>query len=328
MDKITMLGASQSGKTCFIYAMYDFMQRSRNGFSFIAKNYDDDADLSEGWESIAYDGVWPPGTAETRDYDFNVLFHSKKILDFSWCDYRGGVLRERSTNEDVQKLMSRIKDSSCLIICVGADKVKDIIANESSRNAMELKRLNSFIARYSAENNKRIPIIFALTKADMYTPDEQKKLMSVVKTFFDPLFVQGSCWLVAVLPVCLGKFDNTEGSDRVNGIVAPKNIHIPVMFFLNAVLKDRVREIECKLKNIDTKRVEEENYRRTNADQNFFSKLWNGDRTLQSNRRTDKLNEEQKNLNDLLNDINEVFANMRDMFKVCKVYFDGNEVQF
>lgn len=29
MEKITMLGVSNSGKTCFIYAMYDFMQKYR-----------------------------------------------------------------------------------------------------------------------------------------------------------------------------------------------------------------------------------------------------------------------------------------------------------
>ena len=33
MEKITMLGVSGSGKTCFIYAMYDFMQKVQNGLA-------------------------------------------------------------------------------------------------------------------------------------------------------------------------------------------------------------------------------------------------------------------------------------------------------
>src|SRR5574344_2811121 len=178
-----MLGVSNSGKTCFIYAMYDFMQKVQNGFTFITNDPDVDMDLADGWEEIACDGVWPDGTEKTSLYDFKVLFKSRPIMEFSWCDYRGGAIKERSTQKDVDELHKRIYDSECLIICIGADTIKAILSNDNRRGG-ELRRLNNLISRYAATRQRRIPIIFALTKADLYTPQEQTQLLSVIKEYF------------------------------------------------------------------------------------------------------------------------------------------------
>lgn len=325
MEKITMLGVSDSGKTCFIYAMYDFMQKVQNGFTFITNDPDKDMDLNDGWESIAFDGIWPNGTQDTTLYDFTVLFKSRPIMGFSWCDYRGGAITDRSTEHDVNELHDRIFNSECLIICIGADAIKQIIAGDN-RKGRELVRLNNLILRYATKSQRRIPLIFALTKADLYTMQEQQQLLAIIKEYFGSLYQSGSGWLHAIVPVTLGKFDNSSGSNNINGVVAPKNIHIPVMFFLNSILQERIRNIQNKLSGIHSNKNKYRAEIRYNQGRSWWSKFWNGDNTSSLNTQIESLNSEEQNISDQLTELEQAFDNMKDMFKVCKVFYEGQSV--
>lgn len=320
-----MLGVSNSGKTCFIYAMYDFMQKVQNGFTFITKDPDVDLDLNEGWESIAFDGIWPDGTQKTLMYNFSVLFRSNPIMEFSWCDYRGGAITEKSTEQDIEELHKRIFDSGCLIICIGADTIKEIIKG-NYRRRRELIRLNHLITRFGADNKRRIPIVFALTKADLYTIEDHKKLLGIIKEYFGSLYVEGSNWLHAIVPVTLGKFKDT-GNDKIDGFVSPKNVHVPVMFFLHSILKERIFDIQNKLSGIS---VDRNNYRaeiRYNQGRSWWNKLWNGDNTKSLNSQIDSLNDEEKNIFEQLKELEKAFDSMGDMFKVCKVFYENQEIK-
>lgn len=328
MEKITMLGVSNSGKTCFIYAMYDFMQKSQNGFTFITNDPDVDMDLNEGWESIALDGIWPNGTVETSFYDFTVLFKSRPVMQFSWCDYRGGAITGRSTEQDSKDLHERIKDSKCLIVCIGADTIKKIISGDT-HSGRELVRLNSLLARFAAMQTRRIPIIFALTKADLYTQQEHQQLLGVIRSYFSSLYEPGAGWLFAIVPVTLGKFDNSgEGGATINGTVAPKNIHIPVMFFLHSILKERIRGIQNKLNGIYSDRDRYRQEIRTNQGRSWWDKLWNGDNTSALNTQISNLNTEEQNISSQLKELEMAFGNMKDMFRVCKIFYEGQPMTF
>lgn len=328
MEKITMLGVSNSGKTCFIYAMYDFMQKVQNGFTFITKDPDVDMDLNEGWEGIAFDGVWPDGTQLTSFYDFTVLFKSRPIMEFSWCDYRGGAITERSTQKDVDELHKRIFDSECLIVCIGADTIKGIISGDN-RKGRELVRLNNLISRFAATKQRRIPIIFTLTKADLYTAQEQKQLLSVIKEYFSALYEQGAGWLYAIVPVTLGQFEETSVGDKtIRGVVAPKNIHIPVMFFLHSILKERIRNIQNKLNGISSDKNKYRQEIKRNQGRTWWDKFWNGDNTESLNSQIDSLNNEEKNISSQLEELEHAFGNMKDMFNVCKIFYEGQPMTF
>lgn len=329
MEKITMLGVSNSGKTCFIYAMYDFMQRVRNGFTFITNDPDVDLDLNEGWESIAFDGEWPNGTTQTSEYDFTVMFKSRPIMEFSWCDYRGGAITEKSTTDDVRKLHQRISDSQCLIICIGADTIKTLLTDSSNaqRNGdRELRRLNALISNFARNNDRRIPVIITLTKADLYTPQEQPQLLGVIREYFSSLLQPGGGWFVAVVPVTLGEdLGETNANDQtIHGTIAPKNIHIPVMFFLHSILKEKVHAMQNRIRGIHSKREDHRQEIKVNEGRGFWDKLWNGDNTDTLYAQIDNLNDEEKNLTSQLKALEEVFANMKDMFDVCKIFYDGN----
>lgn len=328
MEKITMLGVSNSGKTCFIYAMYDFMQKVQNGFTFITNDPDVDMDLNEGWEGIAFDGVWPNGTLQTSFYDFTVLFKSRPIMEFSWCDYRGGAITERSTQKDVDELHKRIFNSECLIVCIGADTIKGILSGDN-RKGRELVRLNSLILRFAMTKQRRIPIIFTLTKADLYTPQDQKLLLGVIKEYFKALYEQGSGWIFAVVPVTLGQFEESNmGNNNIHGIVAPKNIHIPVMFFLHSILKERIRNIQNKLNGISSDKNRYRQEIKHNQGRSWWDRFWNGDNTENLNSQIDDLNNEEKNITSQLKELELAFGNMKEMFNVCKIFYEGQPMTF
>lgn len=325
MEKITMLGVSGSGKTCFIYAMYDFMQKVQNGFTFITNDPDVDMDLTEGWESIAFDGVWPKGTLVTSFYDFTVMFKSQPIMEFSWCDYRGGVITERSKESDeVAELHKRIYDSECLIICIDADTIQAILKGDN-RKGTELVRLNKLITYYAKNTQRRIPIIFALTKADKYTAEEQPKLLGIIRSYFSALYEKGAGWLFAVVPVTLGKLD---GDSNIQGVVAPKNIHIPVMFFLHSILKERILYIQNKLNGISSDKNKYRQEIKHNQGRSWWDKFWNGDNTSTLKTSFDDLSVEEKNISSQLVELEQAFSNMKDMFKVCKIFYEDQQMTF
>ena len=328
MEKITMLGVSGSGKTCFIYAMYDFMQKVQNGFTFITNDPDVDMDLNEGWEGIAFDGVWPNGTQGTSFYDFTVMFKSQPIMEFSWCDYRGAAIKERSTQSDVAELDKRIYDSECLIICIGADTIKAILSGDN-RKGTDLVRLNKLITYYAKNTQRRIPIIFALTKADLYTAEEQPKLLGIIRSYFSALYEKGAGWLFAVVPVTLGKFEpSCNGDSNIQGEVAPKNIHIPVMFFLHSILKERILYIQNKLNGISSDKNKYRQEIKHNQGRSWWDKFWNGDNTSALKTSFDDLSVEEKNISSQLVELEQAFSNMKDMFKVCKIFYEDQSMTF
>lgn len=327
MEKITMIGVSGSGKTCFIYAMHNFMSVPRNGFSFTATDLDVDLDLQDGWDGIATDHWWPEPTTNTTDYDFYVQYNTRPILQFSWCDYRGGATSERSSNQDKQDLINRIHQSSCLIISIGADTIKEILAGNQDQ-ARELKVLNGIIRNYEVNNVRRVPIIFALTKADLYTREDQGRLIDLIRLYFQNVFLPNSGWLTAIVPITLGSFPdgNNAGPRPINGIIEPKNIQVPVMFFVSSVLREKAATINNKLQRIRNDRNHYQIEAGKAKDQGWWDKIWNGDRLQAANASISSLDEEERNILNSLQEIERTLSSMKDLFRVCKVYYEGREL--
>jgi len=191
-----------------------------------------------------------------------------------------------------------------------------------------LKILNSLIKRFEVENTRRIPIIFALTKADLYTKDEQGKLLDLIKNYFNSLYTEGSGWMFGIVPVTLGRFEKTENPRDIIGEVAPKNIHIPVMFFVASVLKEKAAEIQGKLNDIRINRSQYRASLETAGEQSFWSKILNGDRSKMIQKNLSSLDEEEKNILTQIADIEASLKSMSSMFKVCKIFFEGKPVDF
>ena len=68
--KITMLGGTSAGKTCFMLGMYDTMKQGVRGFTFTCSDMDTDLDLSEKWEQLVDPELgkdrWPKPNQQTE----------------------------------------------------------------------------------------------------------------------------------------------------------------------------------------------------------------------------------------------------------------------
>ncbi len=234
--KITMLGASGYGKTCYMLGMYADMQFGRNGFTFSAEDMDDDLELSEGWEHLIDtegESRWPKATSEGQEkvYSFSLNYAMKPIIGFDWLDYRGGAIKDQSSKEDTQTLMGYIRESSCLLICVSGEYLRDGIDRKKASLKIKANRINYILQEVSKQVNptqeKPFPVAIVITKFDLCASRKNEVIDDIKNNLFPSLFTDGSGWLTLICPVSLGK-DLAENQNT--GEIDPINVHLPVIF--------------------------------------------------------------------------------------------------
>jgi hypothetical protein len=126
--KLTMLGGTQTGKTCYLVGMYGMMRKGTNGFTFAAVDLDEDLVLAQQWKTMRTttgEKRWPPATIETKDHEFDFCYGYKSFRRFVWHDYRGSALHSPLTDPDAQRLAERLAESSCVLFCFSAAHLTD-----------------------------------------------------------------------------------------------------------------------------------------------------------------------------------------------------------
>ena len=241
--KITMLGAPGSGKTCYLIAMYSTMSLGYNGFTFTAQDCDDDLILSRLWQTLETGGAFPRFSQDSRVWPFDFSFAYKRLMGFSWYDYRGGaLLDDKLENEDVVPLHERVNQSDVLMICLPGDILVKYSRRESRAAETFTKRVSWFLSKYRTMHDRSVPVVIAITKAD-FCPREQKELQEkVVQDLRDhllkSLFVIGGEWLVMICFITLGAqiCNKSENESVEPSAIDPKGTHTPVAFAIYASL--------------------------------------------------------------------------------------------
>ena len=100
--KFTILGESESGKTCYLLAMYSAMSQSINGYSIVAQDDRLDTDLLDAFyrlddESLSKDR-FTAATDQAITYLFNLNYAHETIMPFQWIDYPGQVMRDKTSD--------------------------------------------------------------------------------------------------------------------------------------------------------------------------------------------------------------------------------------
>lgn len=243
---VTVLGASSTGKSCYLYAMADNMIIGHNGFTFNASSYEKGMVLEDRWNTFCDSGIWPDGTTESSEWEFDVNYSLKTIAQFSWYDYRGGILAHKDLDDaDVKEFFDRLNSSSCLLIFVQATDLKSLLVRDQNTAAagQRLKKYSQLLIRYAKETEcKKLPIAIVVTKGDLITADEYKQGVDLLKRYFNSIFLSmddGDGWHVAITRCGLGDPDSPlqgETGNKVIGIVNPFNIHIPILFAVRSGL--------------------------------------------------------------------------------------------
>jgi hypothetical protein len=244
--KITMLGTTGAGKTCFMVGMYAMMQLGVHGFTLNAQDMDEDIDLSDNWERLTEGGEdrFPAATSDTHNFCFNFCYGAKKLMGFEWLDYRGGALRDKSSQSDVQALQKSLNQSSCVFLCISGEHLAKKIESPDEALNMAKKtradRMNLFLSKLYEEQGP-VPVVIAITKYDLCMHRTREDIGEDIKKLFNALFTEDNGWLVAICPVSLGK---GLAGNKDTGSIEPINLHLPLAFAIYVQLILQLLELE------------------------------------------------------------------------------------
>jgi hypothetical protein len=238
--KITMLGYSGAGKTCYMVAMYKMMSYGigLNGFSLSACDADDNVRFGELWKSLAEtEGVdrWPAPTGdETFTYNFNFNYSFKPLLGFNWFDYRGGALEDYSSAPDVGELRQRLTDTSCIFLCVSGEHFSKKL-KPTAYDKIGVGSINQLMTDTQNINGRNLPpaVVVVITKYDLCSHRPYAEVVEEIRELFGVFFGQGTKWLVMICPITLGQ---ELATDANLAEVDPENVHLPVVFAMYAEL--------------------------------------------------------------------------------------------
>lgn len=245
--KITILGASMAGKTCYLLGMYGEMQMGKHGFTLSACSSEDDLQLSTLWDRLlvqAGETRWPTTTIENpRTYKFEFSYGFKPLMQFEWLDYRGEALSGESTGADTVALQNHLLNSSCILLSISGEYFSQPV-DEAQLTLLARKAKVNFMSRYLVDLSKAVqptnqapfPVVILITKYDLCHA-RKKDLIEDLKQIFEPLFTPESGWLVLICPVSLGK---ELAENRDTGKIDPKNLHLPLIFSLYFKLQNHL----------------------------------------------------------------------------------------
>jgi GTPase SAR1 family protein len=317
--KITMLGTSKAGKTCYMLAMYAKMSEGINGFTLSTKDPDRDLELIDQWEKLVEEegeDRWPtPNDENFHSYSFNFNYSlTTRLMGFDWLDYRGGALRDSSTKKDVEELRQRLVTSSCVFLCISGEYLSEP-SDASVSTKAGIRRMNQLIGEFGTSGEK-VPVVIVITKYDLCRRRPKLEIVGDIKQLFGVFFEKGTGWPVMICPVTLGMdLENNLNS----GLIVPVNVHLPLVFAIYSEVMKEAYEAQERLEQ-SRRRLEELQNR--NVLVKFLDRLQGLNRV---NSALGDVNNTEKKMNEILGKLNLL---TRELTKSnIDLYFDGEEVE-
>jgi len=259
-----MFGVSRSGKTCYLYAMSQVLNygvdMESTHLSVIANDPMQQSILNNGYLEMV-SGVWPEGSIETREFDFNVSIQHEGIYiplipSLILHDYRGGVW-EGATEANIKEreaLLASFADAMCVLFLVDGNTLlhamdamdvapghRVVSAIDKVRARQQVSFVQNLFLKFkeNANGNQLPPILVVITKSDVFSSSyEKRNAYNYIRKTIPSIFAQGSHVDAAITSVSLG--DNlTNHNMQLAGdldISINHNIHIPMVFSLYAYL--------------------------------------------------------------------------------------------
>lgn len=328
--KMTMLGGSQTGKTCYLVGMYGMMRRGIKGFTFTTVDPDEDLELAASWKTMRNttgETRWPAPTTESTDREFDFCYGYKPYRRFIWHDYRGGAIYspERS-DPDAQKLAEQLVESSCVMFCFSAAHMTDPLnrIGEQGADAIELTedgedevaRLNVLVgsvARKAHATCRPLPtVVIVLTKYDMISTWPRDAVLEKVRQLFSPLFSEGGGWTVTICPVSLGK---ALAGNRDHGEVVGLNLHLPVTFAVYCSIQQSVAQARARhAANVARMQAA--------ADKHALQRWWEG---IDLSSHETEVQRTQSEYSELSARLNLLF---QELVQGLRIFHDGRESKF
>ena len=277
--KISLLGVSRSGKTCYISAMSQIVKNctTTNGQLLSIKENDisRQLELDNNYMTMVTEKRWPKNTDISTSYNFRMQYNDNamqlNIDSLEIDDYRGGVLTAigNTANKERKDFLRSMNNTAVILFLVDGitvlnamdnlDKADEhriatpaeILAARNEISIMENILYNS--VNEGTEKKELPPIMIVVTKSDVFTSEEEyQNGIKKVKELLPSLFLPGSDAFVAITKVSLGtnlEKDENGGIIGTLDISTNNNIHIPMLFAVYAYLDATYEQYEQSKKN-------------------------------------------------------------------------------
>lgn len=261
MDKISFYGLSRSGKSCYIFAMAQALSQGiqfPDGQILTVRTPDPRQMLRlyKAYETMT-NGLWPKGSIESYDYNFNVSKALEKLMSFGLTDFRGGLLdsMDEDDEDEQNKLFDSYRNSSVLLFFIGADTIRDACNGDFEAN-FKIDYLNTLYGNYlDKAQDSKTPIMIVITKSDMLSSQEIEQSKVFVKKKMQDMFGVGTQITAAITAVTLGRnLSNDNGELEGELIIGPTsgNIHIPILYSLYCVMAKKLEEATSNLRSAES----------------------------------------------------------------------------
>ncbi|MFB6892480.1 hypothetical protein ACFCX4_24575 [Kitasatospora sp. NPDC056327] len=257
---LTMLGASGSGKTAYLHGMYNRLSMGVQGYYLYATDPDLDLDLAEDWARLRRTGAMPKATSERPiGYEFVFRRGMRDLMTIDCVDFRGNAaLDRRSAAEDVALLEDRLSVSDSIILALDSEHVAEWVRHgapgglDRDDDPMEISRFSRAISRVFsnrlAEGEPVPGVTVLLTKADLLAERTGMRAAEALQTvgrnfpkLVPVLAGDGADGVtVALCAVQLGNFGAAAQATVDASRIAPKNLHLPVIFSLRHYLSEGI----------------------------------------------------------------------------------------
>lgn len=264
MNRITVIGDTSSGKTCFLYAMYNFIAEGYvDGFTMSATSDEKDSQLQKmykilGDKSLGLDRF--PAASQSRDeYEFSLQYGFKEIASFQWSDYPGAYITNQG--EGSTELINDLASSDAWVIFIDGEKLREaILENATMRRKKLLMDICGKYNRFIANNRTSIPVSVPIivTKSDAlinpliehYMLEGENETKAATKAFFEveAIVKQGLSAFFADTNESLKSISIVTLGDQLmengySGELDPINIEYPITLSMLSILShnfDRV----------------------------------------------------------------------------------------
>jgi hypothetical protein len=211
--KLMMIGGRGVGKTTLLYAMYDHFRVPRSGLRFKAEDPASVTELERGADLLRK-GAYPPATLRRETYSFNLYHDGEEVFDFSWIDYSGRWLTQKTEAANAEQLKRDLGDCDGLFVFLEGARFP---AHRDPELRQTIQVLNATLTR----SEQFIPVVFVITKSDAspqgYDRDfYESSLRSVLANIERSQSVAG-----AVIPVSCGRSN--------------RDVDLPMLYFLSWV---------------------------------------------------------------------------------------------
>ena len=196
--KLTILGETGSGKTCYLLGMYYEMSAGRDGYSIIASDRDESRLLVTRFKNLKDASLgrarFPEPTDAAQKYNFELQHAFNTILPFEWIDYPGGWLDvSKSAGSELDEVENSIYNSTALFICIDGENLTGNNTQDKIERVREKcsRHISPYLGRLTNKNRgkKFPPIALIITKFDLCNREtDEEEIREILEKSFSPLF--------------------------------------------------------------------------------------------------------------------------------------------